>query len=126
MVFEVRQKHFSPELNRIDPWFVNDRMEYFRQHFNKVEIIYKKEIKDLKKDLEKQLSGISDDDQICDIETLYWGLINDIDAIHLRTHRYSTLLALYNYIELAMNQTCKKNQEEKIYQYRCKTLRVTV
>ena len=104
---------FSPELQPVSISSIKETTKYLRKHYQKIEQIFSTELEEL-------CEEARDEDELMEGQTNqfgeaycsdFWMVAKEIDFIHIRMHRYSTVLSLYAVLEKTLKTFCQGNDE---------------
>lgn len=116
---------FSPELKPVNIHSIRETLRYLRNHHNIIEQMFTR-------DFDALCEEARDEDELMEEETNQfgeayisdsWMLAKNIDFIHIRMHRYSSILSLYSILEKTMKSICLAIESESDSKIRCKDLK---
>ncbi|SFT50538.1 hypothetical protein SAMN04487870_0750 [Pseudoalteromonas sp. DSM 26666] len=118
---------FSPELKPVSISSIKETTKYLRKHYQKIEQIFSTEFDEL-------CEEARDEDELMDGEANQFGEYNgsdlwmvakEIDFIHIRMHRYSTVLSLYAVLDKTLKIFCRGIDDRHKGKIRLKDLKGT-
>ncbi|MBQ4864578.1 hypothetical protein J8L98_23120 [Pseudoalteromonas sp. MMG013] len=85
---------------------IKTKFNYLRSHHDKVENLFNTEVLTLESmaETEESYFGRNQFGEEHQSDHRFW--IQEIEYVHIRMHRYSTVLAIYAYLEISLQKTC--------------------
>lgn len=102
----------NPEIAKVDLFSIKNKIELLQEYSEKIETVYQKEHESLWSLCKEENERTKDHEDDTQHDYSYSDSLRDIEYIYLRMHRYSSILAMYSYLESSMNSIC--SQQEKI------------
>lgn len=100
----------NPELWSVGEHSIKTKTAFLLKHFENVEKVFDRESDELIGLNQEEYNRTNNDDDDCNYYTGYSESLREIEFVHLRMHRYASILAAYSYLESSMAKICQQKK----------------
>jgi hypothetical protein len=113
-VFSVASYFTSPDTSPVSLELIKIKIGYLKKHHNRVENLFEAEMKELALEAEEEESHFGTNRFDEEYSSINWLLVQEIQFVNIRMHRYSTILAIYSYLESSLQKICFEVEKNKL------------
>lgn len=112
-LFSVASHFTSPDTSPLSLELIKIKIGYLKKHHNRVENLFEAEKKELALEANEEESHFGTNQFGEEYSSINWLLVQEIQFVNIRMHRYSTILAIYSYLESSLQKVCFEVEKKK-------------